>query len=83
MPVKVDLYNSSYGNYARDVYREVRLETYGEDFGQTSWVTTKESHKIWVARTVSELSVLEIGCGSGRYAFMLPRPRSAMCWDST
>src|SRR6266550_5345070 len=42
----VDLYNTAYGNYERDLYREVRLETYGEDFGQTSWVTTEESHEI-------------------------------------
>jgi len=33
----VDLYNSSYGNYALTAYGEIRLETYGEDYGQTSW----------------------------------------------
>jgi hypothetical protein len=37
MAAKVDLYNSSYGNYALDAYSEIRVETYGEDFGQTSW----------------------------------------------
>lgn len=42
MPPKVDVYNNSYGNYERDAYRDVRLETYGEDFGQTSWVSTEE-----------------------------------------
>lgn len=69
MPAKVDLYNSSYGNYARDAYREVRLETYGEDFGQTSWVTTKESHEIpGLLGLAPNHSVLEIGCGSGSYA---------------
>ena len=46
MPPGVDVYNTSYGNYERDVYRDVRLETYGEDYGQTSWVTTEESHEI-------------------------------------
>jgi len=69
MSAKLDLYNSSYGNYERDVYREVRQETYGEDFGQTSWVTTEESHEIpRLLELTSNSSVLEIGCGSGRYA---------------
>src|SRR6185312_4123978 len=43
---KVNLYDNAYGNYAAEVYRQVRLETYGEDFGQTSWVTTAESSEI-------------------------------------
>ena len=34
------------GNYVSDTYRQVRIETYGEDFGQTSWVTTEESNEI-------------------------------------
>ena len=69
MSAKVDLYNSSYGNYERDAYREVRVETYGEDFGQTSWVTTEESHEIpRLLELTPDSSVLEIGCGSGRYA---------------
>ena len=43
---KVDLYDNAYGNYESDAYRQVRIETYGEDFGQTSWVTTEESNEI-------------------------------------
>jgi SAM-dependent methyltransferase len=69
MPPAVDVYNTSYGNYERDVYREVRLETYGEDYGQTSWVTTQESHDIPRRLELTPgCSVLEIGSGSGRYA---------------
>ncbi len=65
----LDLYNSSYGNYERDAYREVRVETYGEDFGQTSWVTSEESHEIpRQLQLTPSSSVLEIGSGSGRYA---------------
>src|SRR5690349_3432022 len=68
----VDLYNNAYGNYERDPYREVRLETYGEDFGQTSWATTEESHEIpRLLGLTSACSVLEIGCGSGGYALHL------------
>ena len=69
MSAKVDLYNSAYGNYGLDAYRQVRLETYGEDLGQTSWVTTKESNEIPKLLELTPAShVLEIGCGSGRYA---------------
>lgn len=69
MPRGVGVYNTSYGNYERDVYRDVRLETYGEDYGQTSWVTTEESHEIpRLLELTPGCSVLEIGSGSGRYA---------------
>ena len=74
MEAKVDLYNSSYANYALDAYSEIRLETYGEDFGQTSWVTTAESHEIpKLLQLSSSSSVLEIGCGSGGYAVDLAK----------
>ena len=46
MSQKVDLYDTAYGNYESKKYRQVRIETYGEDFGQTSWVTTEESKEI-------------------------------------
>src|ERR1700677_3300550 len=68
----VDLYDSSYGNYESATYREVRIETYGEDFGQTSWVTTEESNAIpELLGLRSDSAVLEVGCGSGRYALHL------------
>jgi len=72
VPQKVDLYNSAYGNYESDCYRQVRIETYGEDFGQTSWVTTEESNEIpQLLELKLDSFVLEIGCGSGGYALHL------------
>ena len=74
MAATIDLYNSSYSNYALDTYGEIRFETYGEDYGQTSWVTTAESHAIpELLHLSSGSSVLEIGCGSGGYAVHLAK----------
>jgi cyclopropane fatty-acyl-phospholipid synthase-like methyltransferase len=72
MSSKVDLYNNSYGNPSADVYREIRLETYGEDFGQTSWMTLDEFNEIPVRLGLDPLSsVLEIGSGAGGCAMHL------------
>jgi SAM-dependent methyltransferase len=69
---KVDLYDSAYGNYVSDTYRQVRIETYGEDLGQTSWVTPEESNEIpRLLDLRPNSSVLEVGCGSGGYALHL------------
>jgi ubiquinone/menaquinone biosynthesis C-methylase UbiE len=50
----------------------VRIETYGEDLGQTSWVTKEESGEIpQLIELRSDSFVLEVGCGSGGYALHL------------
>ena len=72
MSAKVELYDSAYANYGSEVYRQVRLETYGQDFGQTSWVSNEESDEIpQLLKLESGSSVLELGCGSGGYAMYL------------
>jgi ubiquinone/menaquinone biosynthesis C-methylase UbiE len=72
MSAKIDLYDSAYANYAAEVYREVRVETYDQDLGQTSWVSGEESAEIpKLLNLKSTSSVLELGCGSGRYALHL------------
>jgi len=68
----VDLYDNAYAHYDAEVYRQIRVETYGEDLGQTSWVTTEESDEIPRTLGLTPTSyALEIGCGSGRYAMQV------------
>ena len=72
MSPQVDLYDSAYANYEAEVYRQIRVATYGKDLGQTSWVTSEESAEIPRALNLTPASqVLEIGCGSGRYALQV------------
>jgi len=62
----VDLYNTAYGNPTTEVYREIRNETYGEDFGQTSWMDSREFQEIPHHLALTSAShVLEIGSGAG------------------
>lgn len=72
MPHPVDLYDNAYAHYDSDVYRQIRIATYGQDLGQTGWATTQESNEIPRTLQLSPNSqVLEIGCGSGRYALQI------------
>ena len=72
MPAPVDLYDNAYAHYDADVYRQVRIATYGRDLGQTGWTTTEESDEIpHTLQLTSNSNVLEIGCGSGRYALQI------------
>jgi ubiquinone/menaquinone biosynthesis C-methylase UbiE len=74
MSTKVDLYDNAYSNYGSEVYRQVRIDTYGHDLGQTSWVTTEESNEIpRMLHLQATSSALEIGCGSGGYALYLAK----------
>jgi SAM-dependent methyltransferase len=72
----VDLYNNAYGDYASSVEAAVRQETYGEDLGQTSWLTAQE----WLAFAdllgiTPAAEVLEVGSGSGGPAVYLASKR--------
>jgi cyclopropane fatty-acyl-phospholipid synthase-like methyltransferase len=72
----VDLYNNVYGDFAGSAEAAVRQETYGEDIGQSSWMTAQE----WLAfadrlGVTPAAHVLEVGSGSGGPAVYLALQR--------
>ena len=64
---RVDLYGASYRNFAHDLYAEIRREAFGEDIGQTSWLTADEQDLFisWLGLTKSS-RLLDVACGSGK-----------------
>jgi SAM-dependent methyltransferase len=74
MSQPVDLYGTAYGNFATQVLEQVRRDTYGTDFGQSSWVTSEEyRHFFQLLRLTSADHVLDVGCGSGGPALFVAR----------
>jgi len=69
---KVDLYDNVYGDFASRAETEVRRAAFGEDIGQSSWLTAQD----WLryadlANAGAESRVLEVGSGSGGPAVYL------------
>src|SRR5438552_1149734 len=74
MRASVDLYNTSYDNFSARVQAEVRAETYGEDLGQSSWMTADELRQfIRQLKLKPSSHLLEVGSGSGGPAVFVAR----------
>lgn len=75
---RVDLFDSTYGNFTERVLNAIREETYGVDMGQNSWTTTDEYDRFipWLNLS-SGHHVLEIASGSGGPARYLARKTDA------
>jgi SAM-dependent methyltransferase len=72
----VDLYNNVYGDFASRAEAAVRHEAFGEDIGQSSWLTAAEWLRFADQVQVGDHShVLEVGSGSGGPAVYLASAR--------
>ncbi len=66
MTSKVKLYPGTYKNYADEIYKAIRHETFGEDIGQNSWLTADEYREMFsLLGLTGKSEVLEIASGSG------------------
>lgn len=66
MKTEVDHYGAQYTHFTYDVYKDIRLETYGEDIGQNGWITAGEQDIFidWLDLHEGD-HLLDIACGSG------------------
>jgi len=69
-----DLYGASYKNFATELYEEIRTEAFGEDIGQTGWITAEEQDIFidWLELSASDC-LLDIACGSGKPTLRIAR----------
>ena len=71
---KLDLYGANYRNFTQQIYADIRRETFGEDIGQQSWLTSKEQDRFisWLDLTENS-RVLDLCCGAGGPAIRMAR----------
>ena len=70
MPGKPDSrvrhYDANYGNFQTELYAEIRREAFGEDIGQSSWITADEQDRFLGLLELSHgKRLLDVACGSG------------------
>ena len=66
MTKRVDLFDSTYGNFSARVLDEIRKDTYGTDIGQNSWLTVDEYERWLPLLGLSvDRHLVEIASGSG------------------
>lgn len=66
MAKRIDLFDSTYNHFTKQVLETVRKETFGHDIGQNSWTTVDEYDQFvsWLGLR-PEHHVLEVASGSG------------------
>ena len=63
---RVDLYGTYYRNFFDQIYADIRRETFGEDIGQQSWLTSTEQDQFISWLSLDENSrLLDVCCGMG------------------
>ena len=63
---RVGHYDVQYANFSASLYRTIRAEASGEDFGQNGWLTAEE-HDLFLSwlDVGPQSRVLDVACGSG------------------
>jgi SAM-dependent methyltransferase len=80
MPKEVDLYDGHYGRLDADPQAAVRRQTYDEDLGQASWITSAEAREFFRALEIGPgRGVLEVACGSGGITCRMALETGAHC----
>ena len=66
LPAASGHYDANYGNFQTELYAQIRRDAFGEDIGQSSWLTADEQDKFlgWLDLS-SGRPLLDIACGSG------------------
>lgn len=64
---RVDHYGAQYSNFEDRIVAEIRRDAFGQDIGQTGWLTADEQDMFirWLALTDTH-HLLDIACGSGQ-----------------
>lgn len=66
MAKKVEQFYDTYKNYSEELYQEIRIDTYGEDIGQNSWLTVDEYREfLSLLNLNANQHILEVASGSG------------------
>ncbi len=68
------MYDKVYGHFSDSVLERIRIEAFGEDIGQNSWITSDEFCEFiaWLNITSADI-VLDVACGAGGPAIFLAR----------
>ena len=64
--VAANHYDSNYGDFGGELYRQIRQDSFGEDIGQNSWLTSAEQDEFlsWLNLNPGR-TLLDVGCGAG------------------
>jgi ubiquinone/menaquinone biosynthesis C-methylase UbiE len=59
-------YDADYKQFGSELYAEIRREAFGEDMGQTSWITADEQDRtLPMLNLAAGKILLDVACGSG------------------
>ena len=65
-PRSIGHYDANYTNFQTELYEQIRREAFGEDIGQSSWLTADEQDRFlaWLNLSPGK-TLLDVACGSG------------------